>query len=44
MYVGIPMARIEEVISGLQGLRRAMGKLERTQTTQDLKEARKREE
>jgi uncharacterized protein (DUF169 family)/NAD-dependent dihydropyrimidine dehydrogenase PreA subunit len=28
MYVGIPMARMDEVLSGLRGLRRAMGKLE----------------
>ncbi|MGQ9587608.1 MAG: DUF169 domain-containing protein [Thermoplasmata archaeon] len=44
MYVGIPISRVDEVVSGLQGLRRAMGKLERTQTNQDLKETGKREE
>ena len=44
MYVGIPRARVEEVISGLRGLRRAMGKLERTQTSGNPKEAGKKEE
>ncbi|MEM2838480.1 MAG: DUF169 domain-containing protein [Thermoplasmata archaeon] len=44
MYVGIPKARMEEVISGLQGLRRAMGKLERTQTSGDQKGVGKKEE
>jgi len=44
MYVGIPRARVEEVISGLRGLRRAMGKLERTQTSGNQKEAGKKEE
>jgi len=39
MYVGIPRARVEEVISGLRGLRRAMGKLETTQTSATAVEA-----
>jgi uncharacterized protein (DUF169 family) len=33
MYVGIPRARVEEVINGLRGLRRAMGMLERAHTS-----------
>jgi len=44
MYVGIPSARVEEVTAGLQGLRRAMGKLERAHTPGDPKEAGKKEE
>ena len=39
MYVGIPRARVEEVISGLQGLQKAMGKLERTHASGNSKEA-----
>jgi uncharacterized protein (DUF169 family) len=32
MYVGVPMSRMVDVISGLKGLRRAMGKLEQGTT------------
>jgi len=43
MYVGIPKSRIGEVVSGLQGLRRAMGKLEQTHALGDSKDAGKKE-
>jgi len=35
MYVGIPRARVEEVVSGLRDLRRAMGKLDQSQTSKE---------
>lgn len=32
IYVGIPMAKVKSIVTGLKGLRRAMGKLERAAT------------
>jgi len=43
MYVGIPTLRIDEVVSGLRGLRRAMAKLETVQTIAKTVSAEKRE-
>jgi uncharacterized protein (DUF169 family) len=44
MYVGIPTLRIDAVVSGLRGLRRAMAKLETVQTIAKTVSTEKRKE
>lgn len=44
MYVGIPISRVNEVVSGLQGLRRAMGKLETAKTSVETVNVARQEE